>query len=81
MPINVKSFAIKAATIWFFITGIIGWMNELDPLCITSRAFLGFVGVYAVGVIAGKIINSVLMEVLVSQALEQQKDEMNVDAD
>ena len=80
MPINVKSFAVKAAVIWFFITGIIGWMNELDPLCICSRASLGFVGVYAVGIIAGKIINSVLIDALVSQTIEQHKENNDVNA-
>lgn len=80
MPINVKALAVRIATVWFFVTAFIGWMCRQSPITCSRKAFFGSIAVYIVCVIAGRIINGIVFEAIVSQETEKLAEKQDTDA-
>ena len=80
MPINVRSLAVKIATVWFFVTAIIGWVNQLSPVTCCRKAFVGSMAVFMVSVVAGRIINIIMFEAIVSQQEKKLTEDQDINA-
>ena len=77
MPLNVRSIAVSMAVTSFFGISVIGMCCNLSPFTCCKRAVIGTIFVYIAASVAVKIINSVLMDAMITrevvQKLQQQK--------
>lgn len=81
MPLNVRSIAVSIAVICFFSMAVIGWLSGLSPFTCSKRALLGATCAYIAAVLAVKIINAILMNVIITEQMKQQEEKANGDTD
>ena len=74
MPLHVKSISIRVAVICFFCIALIGWLSGLSPFTCCKRAIAGAALIYIITTCAVKIINSILINAMVKNQLDQQKE-------
>ena len=74
MLLHVRSIAISAAVICFFLFSFIGWFSGLSPYVCSKRALVGAALVYVAGTWAVKAINTILLNAMISSEINQQKD-------
>ncbi len=79
MPLNVRSIAVSISVICFFAIAGIGLISGLSPFTCCKRALLGATAAYIAGAWAVKAINVILMNAMITNQMEQQKEEENVD--
>jgi Ni,Fe-hydrogenase I cytochrome b subunit len=77
MPLDVRANAIRIAVLAFFLLCIIGICCGLAPYTICSRAIIGAFAVYIAAAVTVKIINVVLLDVLITKFLDNQKRQKN----
>ena len=75
MPLNIRSIAVKIAVLCFFGVGLIGWLCGLSPATCCRRAVMAFVFGCAVGTLAAKAANAVLISAMVRRQMEERKDQ------
>jgi hypothetical protein len=74
MPLHVRSIAVSIAVICFFLFSFIGWFSGLSPYVCSKRALMGAALVYIAGSWAVKAINSILLNAMISNEINQQED-------
>jgi len=74
MPLNVRPIAISIAVIFFFIAAVAGAVSGLVPCICCKRAVAGALFGYVLGTFAVKIINAILINVIVTRQINQQKE-------
>lgn len=74
MPLNVRSGAISIAVACFFIIAIAGWISGLIPFACCKRAVAGAIFAYFIGAYAVKIINAVLINAMIKNQIDKQKE-------
>ena len=74
MPLDVKSIAVNAAVLCFFITACVGCCTGLVPFVCCKRALLGAVVAYVVVSIVIRVINHILISALIKSQIERQMD-------
>ncbi len=74
MPLNVKTIAVTAAVIFFFLTAFIGIAVGLSSFTCCKRAMAGAIIGYALTTVAVKALNSILINALVDEQLGQQEE-------
>ena len=79
MMLNVKSISISIAVLSFFGIALIGWFSGLSPLTCCKRSLLAAVIVYIGTSIAVTIINTILMNVMIDNQMNQHKEATNDD--
>ncbi len=72
MPLHVRSIAVSIAVICFFVMSLIGWASGLTPFICCKRALIGAVLVYIAGGWAVKAINSVLVNAMIANQMDEQ---------
>jgi hypothetical protein len=60
---------------------VIGWLSGLSPFTCSKRALLGAACAYIAAVLAVKIINAILMNVIITDQMKQQEEKANGDTD
>ena len=77
MPLHIRSIAVSIAVICFFAIAIIGLISGLSPFTCCKRALLGAAAVYIAGVWAVKAINAILINAIITNQMNQQKEQDN----
>jgi hypothetical protein len=77
MPLDARPIAIKIAVLSFFALSIIGICCGHLPYTICTRAIAGALVIYISAVVAVKIINVVLLDVIISKFLNHQEKRKN----
>ena len=72
MPLNVRSIAVSTAVICFFVMSLIGWSSGLAPFVCCKRALIGAVLVYLGGGWAVRTINTILVNAMIANQMDQQ---------
>ena len=71
MPLHVRSIAVTIAVVCFFGLSLIGWLSGLTPFVCCKRALIGAVLAYIAGAWAVRVINTVLMNAMISHQMSQ----------
>lgn len=71
MPLNVRSIAVSIAVICFFLMSLIGWASGLTPFVCCKRALIGAVLVYVAGSWAVRAINSILVNAMIANRVDE----------
>ena len=74
MLFNVRSIAVSIAVICFFSLSFIGWISGLSPFICCKRALAGTVLAYIAGIWAVKAINSILLNAMITNHMNKQKE-------
>jgi len=74
MLLHVRSIAVSIAVIFFFGISLIGWISGLSPFVCCKRALIGAVLAYIAGTFAVKAINAILMNAIVTNQMNQEKE-------
>ncbi len=73
MPLNIRPIAVSAAVIFFFGVAVIGWVSKLPPFTCCKRALIGAVLAYVAVALAVKAINSILINAMIANKMNQQR--------
>ena len=76
MPLNVRSIAVSIAVFFFFGLAIIGLLSELSTFVCCKRAVTGAIIVYIVTGLAVRAINTILVNAMINNQVERQKDSL-----
>jgi len=74
MPLNVRSIAISIAVMLFFTMSIIGLLSGLSTFICCKRAITGAILAYIVTGLAVRAINTILVNAMINNQVERQKD-------
>ena len=74
MPLHVRSIAISIAVICFFGIAIIGWIGNLSPFTCCKRALTGAIFAYIIAGCAVKMINTILINAMIKNQMDQYKE-------
>ncbi|MHC4426093.1 MAG: hypothetical protein ACYSYV_08360 [Planctomycetota bacterium] len=74
MPLHVRSIAVSIAVICFFILSLVGWVSGLSPFVCCKRAMIGAMLAYVAGSWAVKAINTILVNAMITNQMNQQED-------
>jgi hypothetical protein len=72
MPLNVRSTAVSIAVICFFVMSLVGWISGLMPSVCCRRALIGAVLAYIAVSWAVRAINSILVNAMLANQMEEQ---------
>ncbi len=72
MPLHVRSTAVSAAVICFFVMSLVGSVSGLTPFVCCKRALIGAVLAYLAGCWAVRAINYILVNAMVANRMEKQ---------
>lgn len=74
MPLHIRSIAASIAVVCFFGIAIIGLISGLSPFTCCKRALVGSVVVYVVTALAVKAINTILINAMITNQINKQKE-------
>jgi hypothetical protein len=74
MPLHVRSIAVSIAVVCFFGLSLIGWISGLSPFTCCKRALVGAVLAYIAGAWAVKAINAILINAMITNQMNRQKE-------
>jgi len=72
MPLHVRSIAVSIAVICFFVLSIIGGVCGHSPFVCCKRALIGAILAYIAGRLAVKAINTILVDAMITNQMNQQ---------
>jgi hypothetical protein len=71
LVINVKVISIRVAVACFFTVGIIGWINNIDPIVCCKRSATAMICGYIAAAAGAKFVNFIMSLTPVNQQKEQ----------
>ncbi len=74
MPLHVRSISVSAAVICFFGIAVTCWISDLSPFICCRRAMAAAFVVYVVAALAVKAINTILINAMIKNEMNQQKE-------
>jgi len=74
MPLPVRSIAVSIAVIFFFGLSLVGCISGLSPFTCCKRALAGAVLAYIAARWAVKAINYILINAMITNQINQQKE-------
>jgi hypothetical protein len=74
MPLHVRSIAVSIAVVCFFGLSLIGWISGLSPFTCCKRALVGAVLAYIAVAWAVKAINAILINAMITNQMNRQKE-------
>ena len=81
MPLSVRPVAITIAVVCFFGLSLVGWFSGLAPFICCKRALAGAAIAYIVTVLAVKAINAILINAMVTNKINKQREKRSGGAD
>jgi hypothetical protein len=75
MPLYVRPIAVAIGVIFFFGAGFVGWISGLAPFTCCKRALAAAAAGYVVAVLAVRAINAILMNAIITNQVNQQKEQ------
>jgi len=81
MPLNARTIAVSIAVICFFGLSFIGLTCGLSTFICWKRAIVGAVLAYIAVVCAVKVINAILMNAMIANQMNRQKEKNSDDTD
>ena len=77
MPLQHRHIAIKTSVIFFFMFCLLGLASRLSPYTCCKRALAAAIITYLLAAIVVKIINTVIIEAMISKHLDKHINERN----
>jgi len=74
MPLHVRSIAVAFAVISFFGISLIGWLSGLSPFTCCKRALAGAALAYITATLAVKAINAILINAMITNQMNKEKE-------
>jgi hypothetical protein len=74
MPLHVRSIAVSIAVVCFFGLSLIGWISGLSPFTCCKRALVGALLAYIAVAWAVKAINAILINAMITNQMNRQKE-------
>ena len=74
MPLHIRSIAVSIAVVCFFGLSLIGWISGLSPFTCCKRALVGAVLAYIAVAWAVKAINAILINAMITNQMNRQKE-------
>lgn len=74
MPLHVRSIAVSIAVICFFVISLVGWITGLSPFTCCKRALAAAAITYLAAALAVKAINAILINAMIKNRMNQQKE-------
>jgi hypothetical protein len=74
MPLPVRSIAVSIAVIFFFGLSLVGCISGLSPFTCCKRALAGAALAYIAATWAVKAINYILINAMITNQINQQKE-------
>jgi hypothetical protein len=74
MPLPVRSIAVSIAVIFFFGLSLVSCISGLSPFTCCKRALAGALLAYIAASWAIKAINSILINAMITNQINQQKE-------
>ncbi len=74
MPLHVRSIAVSIAVICFFVISLVGWITGLSPFTCCKRALAAAAIAYLAAALAVKTINAILINAMIKNRMNQQKE-------
>ncbi len=74
MPLHVRSIAVSIAVICFFAIGLVGCITGLSPFTCCKRALAAATIAYLAAALAVKAINAILINAMIENRMNQQKE-------
>ena len=68
---KIKRVAVQCGVLMFFVMAMVGWASGLSPCTAGARAGGGFIAVYCLVRLAGKLIINVLTAAAVNEKVRQ----------
>ena len=81
MPLHVRPIAISIAVTCFFGLGLVGCVSGLSPFTCCKRALAGALFAYIAAALAVKAINAILMNAMITNQMNKQKEKGSADRD
>ena len=81
MPLHIKSVAVSIAVASFFGVSLIGLISGLSPFTCCKRALIGAVLAYIVGIWAVRGVNAIVVSAMVTEQMNEQKEQNSDDSD
>ena len=81
MPLNTRTIAVSVAVICFFGLSFVGWVSELSPFVCCKRAVMGAALAYIAASCAVKAINAIVINAMITQQMNLQKEKDSDDTD
>ncbi|MHC4156696.1 MAG: hypothetical protein ACYST6_17505 [Planctomycetota bacterium] len=75
MPLHIRPIAVGIAVIFFFGTSFVGWISGLGPFTCCKRALAAAAVGYVVGTVSVRAINAILMNAIIANQVNQQKEQ------
>jgi hypothetical protein len=75
MPLHVRPIAAGIGVIFFFGVSLVGWISGLAPFTCCKRALAAAAVGYVVGTVAVRGINAILMNAIVTNQVNQKKEQ------
>ncbi|MHC4455525.1 MAG: hypothetical protein ACYS0I_00300 [Planctomycetota bacterium] len=74
VPLHVRSIAVSVAVLCFFALGFTCWLSGLAPFTCCKRALTGAVLAYIAAALAVKAINAILINAIIKNQMDKQKE-------
>jgi hypothetical protein len=75
MPLYVRPIAVGIGVIFFFGVSFVGWISGLAPFTCCKRALAAAAVGYVVASVAVRAINAILMNAIIANQVNQQKEQ------
>lgn len=74
MPLDPRSISVSVAVICFFAIAVVGWISDISMFTCCKRAIMAAIITYVVTVLAVKTINTILIDAMVKNQMNKQKE-------
>ena len=74
MPLDARSISVSVAVICFFAIAVVGWISDISMFTCCKRAIIAAIITYVVTVLAVKTINTILIDAMVKNQMNKQKE-------
>jgi len=81
MPLHIKSIAVTIAVACFFGVSLIGSISGISPFTCCKRAFTAAVLAYIAAAWATRGVNAIVISAMVTNQMNEQKEEDSDDSD
>ena len=81
MPLDARSISVSVAVICFFGIAVAGWISDISMFTCCKRAIIAAIVTYVVTVLAVKTINTILIDAMVKNQMNKQKEKTSDSGD
>ena len=73
MLLQIRSLAVSAAVVFFFVISLVGSLGGVAPFTCCKRGLLGALVAYVTAAAAARMVNAILMQAMVMSHVDKDK--------